>query len=224
MTPATAQPIAPAPAGPHIAALAGWLALQLAALLLAGLQVPLSDNFPRPAESMALDEMLVVQVGFAALLFPILLPNLPTAVIAIVATWPLVQLAGALAAVEPLRVFLSGAYVCGWLALLALWRSILPCHKSRMFGVAVAALLSIGAAVLWYLRAEFVTEQINPDWARDGLAGPILGVLAILHQEQNSLRPWLPLGIAAAVTAAFRGLLRSRFASARPGSSTSTCS
>jgi len=185
---------------PRLAPLAGWLILQLLALLLPVLQLPLSDNFTRPAERLAIEEMLTTQIAFAALLMPVLFSNCSTSLFVIACTWPFIQLAGTLSATPPTRILLATAYLAGWLALLTAWRSILRTTRAQMIGVAAASILSIGAALLWYLRVEFLTQQTDPLWSRDALLGPILAALAILHEQPLSFRPWLPLGIALVVS------------------------
>ena len=173
--------------------LAGWLFVQLLALLIPVLHIPLSDSFVLPADRAALDVMLVVQIAFAAMLFPSLLLDLRTMLISAAATWPFLQLAGTLSAAEPLRIVLAGCYVCAWLALLWLYRWMLPCEKSRLMAVAIAAIVAIGLPVAWYFRAEFFTGRSDPIWDGDGLLGPVMGALAIVHQPRASLVPWLPI-------------------------------
>lgn len=61
-----------------------------------------------------------------------------------------------------------------------------------MLGVAVSALLSIGSGVLWYLRAEFVTEKTDAN----PLLGPIPAILSVANQAKASVLPWISVSLA----------------------------
>ena len=53
-----------------------WLAVSILSLAVPALRLPLSANYPRPAESMALQVFLVSQFLVSALLFPALMQSL----------------------------------------------------------------------------------------------------------------------------------------------------
>lgn len=179
------------PHPPHLGPLAAWLGIQLGLLLLAILQVPLSDQYTRPAEHAALDVMLIGQVLLAAMLFPWLLRSLSAAIIIAAASWPFIQLAMVLSSASAMPTFLAGAYASTWIITLAAWRRLLRSPRAQLAGAAAATLLSAGGALIWYLRAEFVRSSGGAQWGTDALLGPILGILAIAHNQ--SVIPWLPL-------------------------------
>lgn len=168
-----------------------WVALGVGAGGLA-----LSDQFPHPAERLALAELLVAQVLAASLLFPWLLRNLNTTLILIASTAPFLQLAGMLSSAPPLRTFLAGLYVALWLLLLFLLRRhFLQTPHYQLLATAVSTAATLAAPLLWYLQAEFVTEQWSIDWPRYALASPLTAVLSLLYQEPLTFHPWLPPAI-----------------------------
>ena len=194
---------APAPAGgaaSHIGPLTAWLAIQLALLLLPVLQVPLADQFTRPAERAALEVMLVGQVLFAALLFPWLLRSAGAAVMMAAASWPFIQLAMVLSSADAGTAVWASAYATAWIAALAGWRYVLRKRRHQLAGVAAAMLLCAGGAALWYLRAEFVRNSGGAQWGTDALLGPVVGVLAVASGHgQNA---WLAMAGLVIATAA----------------------
>src|SRR4029453_12234091 len=127
------------PTSPHLSPLALWLAVQLLALLLPVLQVPLSDEFPHPIERFALREMLAVQISFAALLFPLLFRSPGSAGCVLFASWPFLFLAGFLASTPLLHIVISGAYLSCWIALLACWRLILRSSRAQLVAAGIVA-------------------------------------------------------------------------------------
>src|SRR3954463_8926538 len=83
---AAATPHRRAAATVHFWPIFTWLALQMLALLAAGLRVPFSARFVVPEEQLAIHEMFTVQMIASAMLFPILLRNLATAATVIAVT------------------------------------------------------------------------------------------------------------------------------------------
>src|SRR5436190_7527032 len=106
----------------HPVSLLIWLVLQLLVLLLPVLQVPLSDEFPRPAEKLALAEMVVAQMALAALLFPILMRDLSSAVVMAATTWPFLLLAGLLSSIPRPQLLEVGGFISLWVIALGLLR------------------------------------------------------------------------------------------------------
>ena len=121
-----------------------WLAIQLLALLTAALRVPLSGGYPRPAERLAIDLMLVAQITASAMLLPILLRGWRLWLMVVLTSWPFVQMAGFLSATPWTRVLAAGIYLSVWLTGLAAWNVVLRSRKSRMAGVAIAMLWAWG--------------------------------------------------------------------------------
>jgi hypothetical protein len=168
-----------------------WIALQLAALTVGALQMPLSARYPVPAERLALHVMLVVQVSSAALLFPSLMRTWGMSVMAIAVSWPFVQLAGHLSGHSAGVVVASAVYLSGWLGVLAAWRGMLRSERAQLAGAAVAVTLSLGGALLWYLRVEFTSAVDGSGLARWSMLGPVTGVLSIVIEGAARWEPWL---------------------------------
>lgn len=179
-----------------------WLVIQLLALSLGVCRVPLAARVVQP-EQFAIHVMLVTQVIASAMLFPFILRDVTISAIAILAVAPFVQLASYLSEIPLPSATLAGAYVAMWMLALAMWKSILRTPRSEMLGIACATAMSIGGAIVWYVRAEeFKGGQI--DWSIDALFGPILGVIAQLHTPMSAaLTAWVwPVVILVACTMA----------------------
>jgi len=201
-------------------ALALWLAIQLLALLLAAIRTPYSNHFPQPPEQMALEEMLIVQITAAALLFPLLMGNAATGTAAVIVSWPLTLLAGFLSAqVNALKIVCPAALVSLWMGGLGIWLYILPTQRTRFFGVAVATALALGGPLLWYLRAAFgggpaqVVWSGHGFWSGDGWWGPLMAALGLCDGSPGNKTSWKFLAaflLLTAVCVALAGLRRRR--------------
>ena len=147
-----------------------WLLIQLAAIALAASGVELSANFPRPARSLAVHEMLIAQFAGSAIFLSVLFRGGWRVWLAIVLTAaPMLMLAGWLAQMPIGRVMWAWGEVGMWLTALALWNAVVSgpgtryenkvpgwlCVGFRSILPALAMLLSAGGLVLWYLHAEF---------------------------------------------------------------------
>lgn len=181
-----AVPLAPT------APLALWLALQLAAILIAVLRVPLAAQYPEPAEQMAIYLLSGTQVIAAGLMFPFFLRDGRCAVI-IVSGWPFLLAAGYLAGMTPTALLLPAAFISTWLATLALWATASRTPRERMTAAAMVSFLTLGGAVLRYLRLEFAVLQ-NPSGFRIESISPLLSTWAAVEQS-NALPGWLLLAV-----------------------------
>src|SRR5687768_8425586 len=100
-----------------------WLVPQLLTLSMSAMRVPLSAHPPRPIESVALQQMIVVQIVAMAMLSPILFRSLASTVAVVFAGAPMLALAA----------FLSWVPLGKWLPYLALagsWAAILRIAQS----------------------------------------------------------------------------------------------
>jgi hypothetical protein len=143
-------------------------------------------------EQVSLHVMLVTQVIASAMLFPFILRDVTAGAMAILAAAPFVQLAGYLSEIPLPSASPAGAYLAMWMLALAMWKSMLRTPRSEMLAIACATALSMGGAIVWYLRAEeHKAGQI--DWSTDALFGPILGVIAQLHAPTSAaaLAAWV---------------------------------
>ncbi len=133
--------------------------------------------------------MLAVQVAAASLLFPVLLQNWRSMAIAVVTAWPFAELAGFLADAQRNQWVAGEVYVSVWLVTLYLWAGILRNSWVRLFGVALAAILSLGGPVLLYLRSEF-SEGGEMATGRFAYFGPIAGAVSLTFPDW-SFRVWV---------------------------------
>jgi hypothetical protein len=171
-------------------AMALWLAVQIGALALSAFRIPLAIGLPPAAEQSALAVMLVIQVSAAALLSPLLLATRRQTFIAIAVLWPMGELASFLADAPLPRAALGEAYVSAWLLTLSLWVWTINQTKSAALLPAVAAMLSIGGPILWYLRAEFVTQSDQLNWPCDAILGPAMGALSQVLPDRAAWSAW----------------------------------
>src|SRR5438128_918536 len=104
-----AEPLQP-PRSAVTAPLSVWLVAQLIALTFAALRVPLSAHFIAPGEALAMDEMLVVQFGVSAMLFPFLLRDARHLLAMMLTAAPMIQLAAILAGTPAPRAI--GVWTC----------------------------------------------------------------------------------------------------------------
>jgi hypothetical protein len=149
-----------------------WLLIQLAAVALAASGVPLSANFPRPPQSLAVHEMLVAQFVGSAMFFPALFRGGWRGWLAIVlSAAPMLMLAAWLARTPLSRVPMLWVHVTAWVTMLALWRAVALRRDESpkaegwpslgFLGVltALATLLSAGGLLIWYLHSEFQPDR-----------------------------------------------------------------
>lgn len=186
-----------------------WLGIQLIALLVALLRIPLAAQYPQPAELLAAQVMVVVQVTSIALLFPYLLRDLAAAVAVAATAVPFILLGGALSAVPAVRMAGAGSYVSAWIVALWAWNAQVSV-TGRLTGVAAAALLTGGTLVALYLRLEYAlgvagdAEDVMTAWA------PLSPPLAALHllTDTPRLRDWCAPAVVLAAALASRIITR----------------
>lgn len=177
-----------------IFALVIWLGVQLLALGLAAARVPLWARYPSPGDELAIDFMLVTQIVFAGLLFPVLLSNVRATATLILTSAVFIHLAGLLADVPLPRMALGWVFVGGWMV--ALWLTVPFLKRFRaatLLGIAIATCLTLGGPLLLYLRLESAPAYA-PDWPTLGFLGPTTGALAIIHAPTFHHHPWTASG------------------------------
>jgi hypothetical protein len=161
------------------AALAAWLGVQVLALGLGAGRAMLWARSPGAGEQLSLFIMLAVQIGAAALLFPLLLANWRVALIALVTAWPFAELARFLADASRDQWMMGELYVSVWLVSLYLWAKALRNSWGSMLGAAVTGMLSLGGPVLWYLRSEFGNGG-RVDFEGLAMFGPVMGAFSLI--------------------------------------------
>ena len=169
-----------------------WLLIQLIAIGLSVARIPFyGKSFPQPAELLASNVMLIVQIGTSAMLFPFLFRDTWATGIVIAASWPFTIVAGFVTGLmDPWLPIEAAGYVTLWLLGLAVWRSILRSARAQACGIAVAMLSAFGGPLAWYLRAEFG----NSSGGSPDLWGPIFGVLAVANLGMALKGPWMVMG------------------------------
>jgi hypothetical protein len=175
--------------------------VQLGALALAAARVPLTAaHFVAPAESLALDEMLVTQFATSAMLIPFLLRDARSTLGAMLTAAPMLQLAAVLSTTPPARV--AGAWTClaCWLAGAALWGGAVP-SRHRGVMIAIANLLTLGGLILWYLAAEFGSDL------RLLRAFPLVATLRFAHGVSGLALPLSSTAVLMSCGAIARALL-----------------
>jgi hypothetical protein len=161
-----------------------WLLVQLTSLGLAAVGIEFTSRWPRPAQQLALHQMLAVQIVFASLLFPWLMPSWRISMAVIAISWPMCVLAAALAECSNQSLLAGASYTTAWLALLAIASQQLRTQYLQCMGVLVAALATLGGAVLWYLAEEF------GDGATLSACGALVGAIAQVSRPFTTPVAW----------------------------------
>lgn len=154
-----------------------WLIIQILALTLSAARVKLWAKFSAAGETYALDELIVAQFITSSLLFPFLCRSSRRTFAVIVASLPMIALAGFLS--------WSTLAVSGWIALnLALWLAalwawwrVVEDSPFELIAVAIAGALNIAGPVLAYL----VAESRGGDLWTSARYIPLLAALRICH-------------------------------------------
>jgi|GEM_PF-1321957 len=181
-----------------------WLLSQLGALALSAGGVRFWARMPQPTTSLAVHEMLVVQVAAAALLFPLLFARRRNTLIAAASIWPMLLLAKMLGDEPTHAVAASGAFVTLWMLALAMLAQIPRSDRARRVAATINLLWTFGGPLLIYLHAEYGSGQaIYPResieiWSI--IAGPIWAALS--HLQNPLVLQWfdaIPAAIVPAV-------------------------
>lgn len=165
-----------------------WIVVQWFALLLGASGVSLSIKQPSPAESLAAYEMLVVQFGASALLFPFLMPTWKHSLVMIACAIPFALAAGWLAAVPTLALLAAIGQLVIWLVALAIVAPVAQSPRPRSLAVAIASLTSVGGAMLMYFRLE---SNASIPASR---MGPLVSSLLTLHDGASLSLFWSAIG------------------------------
>ena len=188
------------PPGALTAPLLLWLTIQFIAILTALLRVRWAVGYPQPAELLAARVVVLTQITASALLFHYLLRDVLVTVTVVATAWPFIALAGVLSGVMPPRAAAGGCYVTAWLAALGMWNRW-GRRTDGLYGVAVAALLTLGTLVLFYLRLEFAphgtnsAEELARRWS---IISPPLAAIRMLGTAPAAQDFGIPAAIAGA--------------------------
>ena len=162
------------------AAIALWLAIQLTAIVLIVTRTKLWIH--GGDDSHAIELMLVMQIGGAALLLPALLPNWRTTICVALAAIPFVQIASLIGAVDGKHLTFGVIALTLWLIAL---RAALSLARSSLVSATIhvlAVCISIGSVILFYLRAEFsdAGNSIDAAWF-----GPISAAHTLVRGQSS---------------------------------------
>jgi hypothetical protein len=181
--------------------------VQLASLALSASQARLSDDYPRPATTVALQQMVSVQIAAAALLSPWLLRSWPALLVALAGTLPFVQLASFLSATAMRYALWVMACVALWLLVLCTINLLIRGGRWRMICSALALLWALGGPLLIYLRLEFTSSAPISSGPMASLqGGPIISAIWLSSRQPSLavLAPLLVVGLLGAVVLGWR--------------------
>lgn len=200
-----------------------WLALQLAILAIAAFHFPLWAHAPDAEDLLALQFLLVVQLGASALLFPLLMGTWRQTVFITASSWPMIVLAGMLSSESLKAIGLAVIFITLWLLALALiiwaigkrnsnsesaFHPPLRTTKREMIAVALVSVWTIGGSLLLFSRVEYdpSASALGP-WSK-ALFGPISSVFsAVFDSAASSWAPLVIVWIAAIGLAGFRNIM-----------------
>ena len=151
-----------------------WLLLQLAAISLAASRLPLSANYPRPAQGLAVHGILIAQFAGSAVFLPVLFRGWRAWIVMVVTSGLMLVLASTMTAVPLKQVMILWGHVTAWITALAIWRAALPRRTDVL--TAIAIFLTAGGLLLAYLHGEF-QPAVETEWLKafplDSAMGPI---------------------------------------------------
>lgn len=202
------------------ASLLVWLLIQLAAIALAALRVPLWAQAPHTMELEAMRILLTMQLVGSTLLFPRLCGSFTLSVLAATATIPMLGIATLLSAASPAVWWRCNLFIFGWIVGLGIIR--LP-FRTTAGPLRLSAVLSTwvaSGAVLLFVGGEYSGEPLRTTampaivWASEPL-----GVALKLSSGDSvlSLLNLCPVGLLLAAAILIVGLQR-LFRSRRPSS------
>jgi hypothetical protein len=204
--------------GPSLPPVIVWIAVQLLCIGLSCAQVQWAANFVRPAESAAVEQLLLVQLACATMLAPWLLRNWVLVISIAAASWPFIQLACFLSALPAQRSVLLSSHVAAWL--IAMRMLLMAAGRNpRMWMVlsAAAGALVLGGAVVAYLGAESwsaaaqAQRQANDAGHDAAILNPLLSAFSLARDGVTSVWQWATVagvGVLSGLVLLLRMLLR----------------
>jgi hypothetical protein len=142
------------------------MGLQLGAIAISAWRVPLAAQFPQPPEFQAVRVLITVQFVTAALLSPALLADWEMTLAGLGSAGTLVLVAGVLSGWSFQEALPILGCLAVWLVCLFLWMKVAGGRKWRMTVASVAAAISAGGPLLWYLGQDLGDSSTShPGWA-----------------------------------------------------------
>jgi hypothetical protein len=154
-----------------------WLVLQVGALTIAALRIPLSADHPRPAESIALQLLLITQICASSVFGPILFRGWPTLFTLMVVSYPFCFLAGFLSFAPVVVTVKACVYLTVWLLTIGPLQIAFRGTVHQYTVAAISVAWALLGPLLMYLKLEFgegygATSDLA--WA-----GPVMGVMSL---------------------------------------------
>jgi hypothetical protein len=186
-----------------------WLTPQLITLAISASRVPLSAHPPRPIESVALQQMVIVQIVGAALLAPLLFRCLTSTVAVAITAAPMLQLAAFLSSADWKMGVLEWGSAGPWALILGGSFAIGRGRRNHLVAT-LATAWSLGGLVLAYLHTEFAAQHSLPAV----LLGPAYVGKQVAASQTTSPTFWFFMGTFAtlALATAYAARLRRRAA------------
>ena len=175
-------------------AVALWAGLQTAALAATAGGVHLWPHHPDPPESLAVAEMVAVQVVAAALLFPVLFADGVAAAVAIAITVPFDALAALLSATPTRSLLEPAGYVILWMVGLTGWARAIRRPTTVAFSTAVTTAATICGGLLLYGRAETAATAGLPS-PNPTHFGPLTTAIALAAGSPADASAWIITGL-----------------------------
>jgi len=177
-----------------VAPLLVLLAIQLAALAMGAARIPLAARWPATDAPLALDEMFVVQVIAASMLFPVLATSFRATALIVASSLPFAFLAGALSGAQIAHIAFGSGVTTAWIIGLALLgvHGRVPGVRAAIMIVAIS--MSLGLPLLSYLNREFGVDESAGLWWLIPLS-PTAAALSAAHGAHGGAM-WVSPGFA----------------------------
>jgi len=179
------------PANKQLLSAAIWGFIQLGLLGIGASGFPLWAHHPLPHESLSLPVLLCGQTIFISLLFPAIVPTIPTLAMGLLLMIPMDELAGMLSNTPQPAISRGFACVGVWMIGLGGWNWIARDSKKQLVVSGLGILLTAGGAVLDYLRWEASTTVGR---SSDFYPISILPRLCKFTAGESAM-PWLQLSL-----------------------------
>jgi len=166
------------------------LLVQVGAISLGALRIPLWPHAPAAGEFLTLEILLIVQLLFAALLSPRLCQDWRTSAMAIASAWPFAMLAGNLSAVTTSISLHAALYVNGWIAVLWIWNLAFCSNRGRMQVSAMASAWLAAGPLLLFIGNEYAATPFHSSGiVTRAMLGPMIDALTLIGSNGPETAP-----------------------------------
>ena len=177
-----------------------WLGVQLLAIAIAAMRVPLWAQSPVNSELLALQVLVIAQILSSSLLFPWLLNSWRASIAAIATSIAFIFLA-ALLAPQGMGVVVEAAlFVVVLLVSLAAIALPLSSTSAQMLAIAIISTWSIGGPILIFLHMEYGSAAAPQHLVERIALGPVPAAIELIDRGRASAIGVLCVAIAIATT------------------------